>query len=813
MLDARPPGVWRMETATHTHAGLTEAEAARRRAARGPFEAQASSRSYGTIVRANVLTVFNLILLVFGLVTLAAGFWRDALFLVILVANTAIGIGQEVRSKHALDRLAALVAPVARVVRDGRERSSPVEELVPGDLVRLGPGDQVVADGRLVTGGVVGLDESILTGEARTVRRASPESVRSGSFCVDGAGAYEVEAVGQDSYAQRIAGEAREFRHPRSPLERSINRLLFVLVGVMVPLAVIFGWALARQDISLRGAVRDSTAAVVTLVPEGLILLASLTYAAAALRLARAGALAQQLSAIEALAAAEVICIDKTGTLTAPTLRTVGRRSARGVEDAELGGALARYVASSSNPNATLRAIGDANAGPAEAPSAEVPFSSSRRWSAIRLADATYVLGAPEHFDLGELAAFAETEAGAGRRVLAFAMSDEAIDPADPTLPGALRLLGLVVLAESLRANARETVAYLAGQGVRLCVLSGDAPATVGAIARDAGIDAGAGPLDGDRLPTDPSELRALLAHGGVVGRVSPDGKRRVVEALAGGGRFVAMVGDGVNDVPALKAARLGIAQGSGSQMARAVADLVLVRDDFAAVPAMVEEGRKILRNLQRVTKLFVTKSALAAFLILTVGLTPTSYPFLPRHLTLASAITIGIPAFFLALAPSSGAWRTDGFLREVGRFALPAGVAAGLGVLASYLFTLNVVEMSLVGARTVATTVLILVGLYLIVVLEAQGPRRSVWVLGLVAGLLTLYGLTLASGAMRDFFALSAPGPAILAISIVGSAIAAVGLWVVDERFVPFRRDEPDTPATRRRTDARERDRAAAQG
>ena len=777
-----------------TLAGLTEAEAAGRRAARGPVEPEASSRSYRTIVRANVLTVFNLILLVFGLATLAAGFWRDALFLVILIVNTAIGIAQEVRSKYALDRLAALVAPVARVVRDGRERPVHVEELVPGDLVRIGPGDQVVADGRLVTDGAIGLDESILTGETGTVRRVAPDAVRSGSFCVDGAGAYEVEAVGQDSYAQRIAGEAREFRHPRSPLERSINRLLFVLVGVMVPLAVVFGWALARQDISLRAAVRESAAAVVTLVPEGLILLASLTYAVAALRLARAGVLTQQLSAIEALASAEVICIDKTGTLTAPTLRMVGRHPAPGVDDAELAVALGRYAASSPNPNATLQGIGDANTGLAEAATAEVPFSSSRRWSALRLGATTYVLGAPERFDLGELAALAGAEAGEGRRVLAFGASDEPVDPDDPALPGGLRLLGLVMLAESLRANIREAVAYLTEQGVRLCVLSGDAPQTVAAIARDAGIDPGAGALDGERLPTDPDEIRNLLGDGGVVGRVSPEGKRRIVEALAKGGRFVVMVGDGVNDVPALKAARLGIAQGSGSQMARTVADLVLVRDDFAAVPAMVEEGRKILRNLQRVTKLFVTKSALAAFLILTVGLTPTSYPYLPRHLTLASAITIGIPAFFLALAPSAGAWRTDEFLREVGRFALPAGVAAGLGVLASYLFALNVAGTSLVDARTVATTVLILVGLYLIVVLEAQGHRRSAWVLGLVAGLLALYGLTLASGAMRGFFALSVPGPAILAISIVGSAIAAAGLWIVDERFVPFRRGEPVT-------------------
>jgi magnesium-transporting ATPase (P-type) len=358
----------------------------------------------------------------------------------------------------------------------------------------------------------------------------------------------------------------------------------------------------------------------------------------------------------------------------------------------------------------------------------------------------------------------------------------------DPELPAEIRVLGLVVLAEALRPNARETVEYLGAQDVRLCVLSGDAPATVAAIARDAGIRIRGDPVDGENLPNDPARLRSMLADGGVIGRISPDGKRRVVEALAQEGRFVAMVGDGVNDVPALKAARLAISQGSGSQMARAVADLVLVRDDFAAVPAMVEQGRQILRNLQRVTKLFVTKSALAGFLILTVGLTPTSYPFLPRHLTLASAITIGVPAFFLALAPSTGEWRTGGFLREVGRFALPAGVAAGLGVLASYLFALNVAGMSLRDARTVATTVLIMVGLYLIVALEAQGHRRGMWVLGLVSALLVLYVIVLWSAGLRDFFALSAPGPAVLVVAIFGTVLAAAGLWVTDERFVPFR-------------------------
>lgn len=766
--------------------GLTEAEAVRRQDARPPVQRPVSSRSYPTIVRANVLTVFNLILLVFGGVTLAVGYWQDALFLVILVANAGIGITQEVRSKRALDRLAALVSPTARVVRDGHERAVPVGDLVVGDLVRVGPGDQVVADGCLIGSQGAGFDESLLSGEAVSTWRIAPEKVRSGSFCVDGGTQYLVEAVGDSSYAQRLAGEARRFRHHRSPLERSINNLLFVMVAVMVPLAVVFGWALARQEISLRQATSESAAAVVTLVPEGLILLSGLTYAVGGLRLARAGALAQQLSAIEALASVQILCLDKTGTLTSPELRLVGWQAAPDVEAAGFAASLARYATSSSNPNATLTAIGGIAPATSAAVEAEVAFASGRRWGALRLDGTTYVLGAPECFELGPLAPMVDDATRIGRRVLAFASSPEPLQPDDPVLPDSLRLLGCVALAESLRPNASQTVAYLHQQNVRICVLSGDAPATVGAIARDVGIDPGAGPFDGGALPHDPAELQALLDQGGVVGRISPEGKKRVVEALARGGLNVAMMGDGVNDVPALKAARLAIAQGSGAHMARAVADLVLVTDDFATIPTMVEEGRRILRNVQRVTKLFITKSVVAAFLILTIGLTPTSYPFLPRQLTLASAVAVGLPAFFLALAPSSGPWHTDRFLRDIGQFALPAGVAAGIGVSATYLFTLNVAGMSVDEGRTVATTVLILVGLYLIVVLEAQGRHRSLWVLMLVLALVASYGAVLVWGPARRFFVLSPLGPAIISISLIGTLMAAAGLAVVDGRFIP---------------------------
>jgi P-type E1-E2 ATPase len=773
-------------------AGLTRAEAERRLAEGAPREPPATSRSYGSIVRANLFTVFNLILLFFGGLTLLFGDWRDALFLGILIANSGIGIAQEARAKRELDRLAALVAPGATVVRDGAPERLPIDRVVVGDLVRLEAGDQVVADGRLESSEGLMLDESILTGESRPVARAAGEEVRAGSFAVEGAGLYTVTAVGADSLAGRIAGEARQFRHPRSPLERAMNRLLLVLVGIMVPLGSLLGYALWKRADPLEETISTSVAAVVTLVPEGLILLTSLTYAVAALRMSRRGALTQQLNAVESLASADVVCLDKTGTLTEAASRVVGVVPAPGVGADELTSALARYAASSPVRNATVAALAEAFPAPAEEPAASVPFSSRRRWSGLELAGERYVLGAPELFPLGELAAAAEREAAGGRRVLALGLSEAPLpaEPADAPPPGPLRTLGLVVLGERLRPRAAETVEFLRAQGVALKVLSGDAPATVAAIAADTGIPLDGQPLDGSRLPEDPAALRELVLSASVVGRISPEGKRRVVEALRNAGKYVAMVGDGVNDVPALKAARLAIAQGTGSDMAKSVSDVVLVAGDFGSVPAMIAEGRRLLRNLQRVTKLYVTKSALAAVLILSIGITPTAYPFLPRHLTLAAALTIGIPSFLIALAPSAGGWSIRGFLRDVSSFAVPAGTAAALGVLSSYLFCVEVAALTVEEGRTVAVTVLVLVGLYLVLPLEVAGWRRGGAVGALVLALLALYALVLAFPAAREFFALVAPTPLMVVASVVGASLSIAGLVLTDARFVPGRSD-----------------------
>ncbi|HEV7563991.1 MAG TPA: HAD-IC family P-type ATPase [Solirubrobacterales bacterium] len=771
---------------------------------RGPQPAEATSRSYRSIVVGNTFTIFNLILAVFGAATIAFGNRKDALFLGILVANTTIGSFQEVRAKRALDRLAALVAPAATVVRDGSPREVPVGDVVVGDLVRIAGGDQVVADGTVVRAEGLALDESNLTGESEPVVRQAGDEVLSGSFAVEGEADFEASAVGPDSRAARLAATARAFRHPRSPLEKAMDRLLIILVGVMVPLGIALGASLAIRNVSQADAVETLTAAIVNIVPEGLILLVSLTAAVSAAKMARRGILAQQLNAIESLASVSVMCTDKTGTLTESSLRVVVLQPADGVGEEELARALGRYAASAPARNSTLEAVHKAGLGgdgtAAEQPTAVVPFSSRRRWSALELGGERLVLGAPEALldgAVGGLPERAAAEAAEGRRVLALAAAEAPLPAAAPDapLPQCLRPLGIVVLAERLRSNAGETVAFFAAEEVALKVLSGDNPATVGAIARDVGVPARAAALDGGGLPAGDGELLAAIRDAPAVGRISPEDKARVVRVLSEGGEYVGMLGDGVNDVPALKGARLAIAQGSGTQMARSVSDLVLVSGEFGEVPRMVHEGRQILRNIQRVARLFVTKALFTAFLLVTIALTSGVFPLLPRQFTLTSSLTIGIPAFFLALAPSSGPWRPEGFLQAIARFSIPAGLATGIGILVSYLLARHAFDLSLAQARTVTVATVVVAGLAIVIALEDEPGKRRLAVTGLCALMALGFVLFCAIPAARDYFELETPTGEMAAAWAIGAAVA-VALLAVALRVVHLLERRAGEPA-----------------
>jgi cation-transporting P-type ATPase E len=766
--------------------GLTEAEARRRLDALGPRGELPTSRSYASIVRANTLTLFNLILATFLVVILAAGRPADALFAGVLVANTAIGIIQEVRAKRTLDRLALLVAPHARVVRDGATRPVGADEVVSGDLITLQPGDQVVADGTVARSVGLMLDESPLTGESHAVERAEGAALLSGSFVVEGAGSYLVERAGEASYAASLTGIAREYRHQRSPLELQIDRLLRVMVAGMAVLGSAFVWVLIRNDLPFREAAATATAGIVTLVPEGLVLLTSLTFAVAAVRLARRGMLVQALNAVEVLANVDTVCLDKTGTLTDGRLVLERVVPAPGRDSPEVEARLAAYAASAVTRTDTLDAIAAGLPGTAARADAEVPFSSRWKWSAIALADgaAPLVLGAPDVLAPGAGSDESGVMAEEGLRTLVFGTCRAPLpDPAPGVVPDGFELLGTVVLEERMRPDAVATVEFLRGQGVAIKVLSGDAPATVAAVAERAGISAGPGPVSGsDGLPEDPEALVALAEERTVYGRLTPEDKHRLVEALSRSGRVVAMIGDGVNDVPAMKSSRLAIAFGGGSQLAKSVADAVLVTDEFAVLPRAVAQGRRIIANVQRVARLFVTKSVFAACVIATFGLATASFPLLPRHLSLAAVFTVGVPGFVFALMPGEAKREQESFLRRVARFSIPAGVVMAGAVMLAYLTDHELRGRSEVDARTVAVTVMVAVGLYILLVLDRermQSSRTYAVTVSVMVGALALgYLAVLASPSLRDFFALSQLGFVdwLVVAGVVALAIQVLG-------------------------------------
>ena len=766
--------------------GLTSAEATRRLAARPASGRAPGSRSYLDIVRTNVLTLFNAILAALLAVVLVLGDYRDALFAGVLVANILIGVAQEVRAKRVLDRLALLVAPRARAWRDDQMREIPGGEVVVGDLVRLEPGDQVVADGKLLMARGLALDESILTGESDAVYRTAGEDVRSGAYCVAGSGDYAVDAVGPDSFAERLAREARGSSAELSPLQQDINRVLRATVAVMVPLALLLLVVLALRERPLAEAARTSVAALLPLVPEGLVLLTSLTYAVAAVRLARLGALAQRLNAVESLASVDVVCLDKTGTLTDNRLRVVAAEAVGGGGAQSLLSDLGAFAASSATRNGTLRAIQEFAPSPGVTVLGEVPFHSNRKWSALQLQGrGTLVLGAPDVLAARGVPVAPQLMARIGaagarrQRVVLLAASTEPLAGAE--LPPRLSAQGIVVLEEGLRSDASETIAFLVREGVDVKIISGDGLETVRAVAEAVGVPSADRAIDGGDLPDEDAALAEAARTHAVFARVSPDQKRRLVRALTRDGRYVAMIGDGVNDVLALKEARLAVAMGNGSQMAKGVSDLVLLSNAFATVPRAIEEGRRILRNTHRVARLFVTKSVYSAFLLVSVGLLPIAYPFLPRHLTIISTLTVGVPGFFLALAASQGPVRRERFLRDLTRFALPRGAVAAGTIAGAYLVARGPLDLPLIEARTIAVAVAVIAGLSIVVAVEragGQGVRGWLWgIVGLIAAV-AVAGTTVAP--LRQFFEVALPtSEGWLAIAAAGCA-AFLLLWVV---------------------------------
>ena len=784
-----PPPSATAEPGTRTPpGGLSSAQVAERRSqglVNGTGER--ASRSVTEILRANILTRFNFILGVLLAVILIVGQPQDALFGIVLVTNALIGIAQELRAKFTLDRLAVLSAPRARVIRDGTRLEIGVADLVADDLVDLRAGDQLVADGAVRASAGLQADESLLTGESEPVGKRAGDQLLSGSFVVAGSGSYQATGVGDAAYARQLAAQARRFTLVRSELVEGINRILRYVTWAIVPVAALMLFSQLHVHDSVREALTSTVAALVGMVPQGLVLLTSVAFGVAAVTLARRRVLVQQLPAVEGLARVDVLCFDKTGTLTDGTivLDTLIPLDDQAPAEAALG-ALADDV----NQNATLAAIGQAfPPPPGWARQAAVPFSSASKWSAASFAGhGTWVLGAPELVlpsgDEGHLARAAEL-AASGRRVVVLARAAGALE--GQSLPAGLEPAAFIVFAERLRSDTASAIGYFAAQGVALKVISGDSPLTVGAVAKRAGLPDTGDPVDARDLPEDLGALGALLEERSVFGRVTPHQKQAIVKALQARGHTVAMTGDGVNDVLALKLADLGIAMGSGAPATKAVAELVLLDGRFAALPGVVAEGRRVTANIERVANFFITKTVWAALLAVAVGAALLPYPFLPRHLTIIDTLAIGIPSFFLALAPNTRRYR-PGFTSRVLRFASPAG-----GIVAAATFTAYILArghgLPLVQQRTSATLVTLALSLCVLVLLASPLTWRRILLVGSVVG---AFALLFPAQGLRRFYALEVPASGLwitMLIAALGVA-ALVGFWMLGRRRASVARE-----------------------
>lgn len=787
-----------------------------------------SSRSIVAILRANVFTIFNAILASAVVVVLAVGSWQDAVFGFVLLLNTLTGTIAELRAKRALDNLAVLAAPAAHVIRDGGAKDIEVSQVVLGELLELRSGDQVPADGQVLSSNGCEIDESILTGESVSVRKHENDQVLSGTTVIGGSARIRVTAVGEHSYANRLAMEARKYSVVTSELQEGTNRVLTWISWVIVPMTLLLLWSQLRVAGGIsgslnsgqwKGAVVLAVAGVVGMVPQGLVLLTSVNFAAAAMTLARRKVLVQELPAVEVLARVDMLCLDKTGTLTSGAVELdhiescLGSACADGdggspaagkvSADAAAGGsagtgsgavvpasaddaarAALAYLVGGSEVNATGSAIAAGLTGlePAQARYA-IAFNSARKWSAVQTQAGAYVLGAPEIVLAGSTGS-GSTEAdnadsdgtglgstdnaalervkalaGTGKRVLVLAHSNQALDQSEnPTLPKDLTAALLVVLAEQVRPDAAQTLDYFKRQGVAVRVISGDNPVTVAAIAAHLGLrnPDGGEPVgvDARTLPAieDTQALADVLEKHTVFGRVTPEQKRAFVNALKSRGHTVAMTGDGVNDALALKDADLGIAMGNAAPATKAVSRLVLLNSQFDALPSVVAEGRRVIANMERVASLFLTKTTWAALLAAVVAITGFVYPFLPRQLTIVSSLTIGIPAFVLALAPTNQRYRA-GFLARVLRLSVPAGVIVVVGVLCARL-TLILMGSNRNQISSVCTLVLVAGGLWLL----SLTARPWVWWRAALVVIMSAAALAVVLLApLRGFFDLAA--------------------------------------------------------
>jgi cation-transporting ATPase E len=762
-----------------------------------------TGRSFWRIMQANLFTLFNLIVGGSFALLLVLGYWQDALFGFFVIANVVIGVAQEFRAKLTLSRLAVLNAPKARVLREGSVAEIAVGEVVLDDVLVLAAGDQVTADAEVLEAHGLDVDESLLTGEADPVASPPGRELMSGSSVVAGSGLARVIRVGADSYAARITAEAKQFSLVRSELRSGIARIIKWITILLLPVGAIVvngqmqavgGWEVAIATGAWREATVASAASLIAMIPQGLVFMTSVALAVGAVKLARREVLVQELAAVEGLARVDMLCLDKTGTLTEGRMVLDGVEPLVGPALDPAAEAALSWMGADRDANATARALAERFTSPPVAPPVRaIEFSSRRKWSAVSFADGpargTWVVGAPDIVladvpdSTDALARFA-ARATAGERTVVLARTDVILDPPvepaegerlpEPALPAGLRAVALVSFREKVRDDAHETLSYFREQEVELCVISGDDPRTVAAVAREAGIHHDGPGFDARTLPTDEAELDAIMAEHRVFGRVTPEQKKAMVLSLQRLGHTVAMTGDGVNDALALKHADLGIAMGSGAAATRAVARLVLLDGQFSRLPRIVAEGRQVIANVERLAKLFLSKTTYAILFAVVFGALLWPFPFLPRQLSIVDGLTIGLPALVLALLPNIQRYR-PGFLRRAARFCIPSGLIVG-GTLISVVAYAYLGGAEAAVVQTTAVITLTLTALWVLVILSR--PFTLVTSLVVVAAYLGLPVLLLIP-LVTDFLQLGAPPLELLLVAVGASAIGSVALEV----------------------------------
>ena len=766
--------------------GLSAAEVAER-VARGAVNRvkDRKSRSLASIVRENVLTLFNAIIVGASIIVLLFGDLRDGIFGGVMVINAVIGIVSELRAKRTLDSLAIVDAPQASVLRDGTLSVIPARDVVLDDVIELTLGDQVSVDGTVLASAGLEIDESLLTGESHPVKKKEGDQLLAGTSVVAGSGCMVATAVGERVYAQGLSEQARAFTRTVSEIQVSINRVLQVVSVMLLPVVALTFYSQNRIAGGSGGDWREalvlSVASVIGMIPQGLVLLTSMNFAIGSATLARRGVLVQELPAVEVLARVDCLCLDKTGTLTTGGIRVREVDVVAGDADTVMS---ALASAASDRTNATAEAIwahvGEgARSGASERIEWSVPFSSARKWSAWGTGRESWILGAPE-FVIDEAVATnavllerVRAIAAGGSRVVALVRADEAV--VDDKLPARRAVVALVVLEEDLREDAAETLDYFRSQGVHVRVISGDNPTTVGALAAQAGLTAPDGSparlMDARDLPEDLTSeafTDAIESHD-VFGRVTPEQKRAMVGALQARDHCVAMTGDGVNDALALKDADLGIAMGNGTQATKAVAQIVLVDSKFSVLPGVLSEGRRIIANMERVSSLFLAKTTYAAVLVIVTALVGWRYPFLPRQFSYIDSLTIGIPAFFLALWPNPRRY-VPGFLRRTLSLAMPTGVILATTALVAF----GIVDGPPQARESTAAILSLMLGAIWLLVITSRPLSLWKWVLLASVISATVGGVLIAP--VRDFFSMVAPnGYEWLVILCVGACSAAL--------------------------------------